>query len=139
MVKEYKPKAFIIENVPGMATLYKGQIKNEILKRFRKMGYNIDCRILCAADYGVPQMRKRLIFMGVRKDIGEPHFPEPSFTPETYCTCRDAISDLPTRVDGLGQEEDSYSVKPKTKYQKLMRGNCTVLHNHDLQRQVLCA
>lgn len=36
MVKQYKPKAFIIENVPGMATLYEGQIKDEILKRFRK-------------------------------------------------------------------------------------------------------
>lgn len=36
MVKQYQPKAFIIENVPGMATLYKGQIKEEILKRFEK-------------------------------------------------------------------------------------------------------
>lgn len=70
IVKQYKPKAFIIENVPGMATLYKGQIKDEILRRFKKMGYNIECKILCAADYGVPQIRKRLIFMGVRKDIG---------------------------------------------------------------------
>ena len=42
MVKQYQPKAFIIENVPGMATLYKGQIKEEILKRFEKMGYNVD-------------------------------------------------------------------------------------------------
>lgn len=74
MVKEYKPKGFIIENVPGMTTLYQGQIKDEILKRFRKIGYNIECKILIAADYGVPQMRKRLIFMGIRKDIGVPHF-----------------------------------------------------------------
>lgn len=130
MVKEYKPKGFIIENVPGMATLYQGQIKDEILKRFRKMGYNIDCKILVAADYGVPQMRKRLIFMGIRKDIGVPHFPEPKFTPETYRTCRDAISDLPTHTDRLGEETDEYSEPPKTEYQKLMRGNNTVLHNH---------
>ena len=130
MVKEYNPKAFIIENVPGMATLYQGQIKDEILKRFRAMGYNVDCRILCAADYGVPQMRKRLVFMGIRKDIGTYHFPEPTFTPDNYRTCRDAISDLPTRTDGLGQEEDTYSGPPKTEYQRLMRGNSTVLHNH---------
>lgn len=130
MVKEFNPKAFIIENVPGMATLYQGQIKDEILKRFKELGYNIDCRILCAADYGVPQVRKRLVFMGVRKDIGKPHFPEPMFTPETYRTCRDAISDLPTRTSGLGQEVDEYSQAPKTEYQKLMRGNCKVLHNH---------
>ncbi|WP_409068730.1 DNA cytosine methyltransferase [Clostridium caseinilyticum] len=130
MVRQYKPKGFIIENVPGMATLYDGQIKDEILKRFDNMGYNIQCKILCAADYGVPQMRKRLIFMGVRKDIGQPVFPEPIFTPDNYRTCRDAISDLPSRENELGTEEDSYSCEPRTEYQKLMRKNSTILHNH---------
>lgn len=130
MVKEYKPKGFIIENVPGMATLYQGQIKNEILKRFREMGYEIECKILIAADYGVPQMRKRLVFMGIRKDIGVPHFPDPKYTLETYRTCRDAISDLPARVDRPGEETDEYSGAPKTEYQKLMRGDNMVLHNH---------
>lgn len=130
MVRQYKPRGFIIENVPGMATLYDGQIKDEILKRFDNMGYNIQCKILCAADYGVPQMRKRLIFMGVRKDIGEPVFPEPIFTPDNYRTCREAISDLPSRENELGTEEDSYSCEPQTEYQKLMRKNSTTLHNH---------
>ena len=68
MVKQYNPKGFIIENVPGMANMYKGQVKDEVLKRFRKMGYNIDCRILKAC---------------VRKDIGNPHFPDPTFGPES--------------------------------------------------------
>ena len=63
MVKQYNPKGFIIENVPGMATLYDGQIKDEILKRFRNMGYNVECKILCAADYGVPQIRQRSVFV----------------------------------------------------------------------------
>lgn len=130
MVKQYNPQAFIIENVPGMATLYKGQIKDEILKRFRKMGYNIDCKILCAADYGVPQMRKRLIFMGIRQDIGEPKFPEAQFQSENYRTCRDAISDLPSLEHDLGAEESVYLQEPITEYQKLMRGKCTVLYNH---------
>ena len=76
MVKRYQPKAFIIENVPGMATLYEGQIKDEILRRFKKWDITFECRILCAADYGVPQIRKRLIFIGIRKDIGKPKFPE---------------------------------------------------------------
>lgn len=130
MVKQYKPKGFIIENVPGMATLYDGQIKDEILSRFKKLGYNIECKILCAADYGVPQLRRRLIFMGVRKDIGFPSFPEPNYTEATYRTCRDAISDLPAREDELGTEVDSYSSAPITEYQKLMRGNCDTLYNH---------
>lgn len=130
MVKQYQPKGFIIENVPGMATLYDGQIKEEILRRFRKMGYNIECKILCAADYGVPQMRKRLIFMGIRKDLGEPRFPEPIFLPRNYVTCRDAISDLPSREHDFGMEEDKYTSEPLTEYQKSMRSNMEVLHNH---------
>jgi DNA (cytosine-5)-methyltransferase 1 len=130
MVKQYQPKAFIIENVPGMATLYEGQIKDEILRRFTKLGYNIECKILCAADYGVPQMRKRLIFMGVRKDVGVPRFPDPKLTPEKYLTCRDAVSDLPSLENDMGAEETVYTQDPITEYQKLMRGKCIVLHNH---------
>lgn len=130
MVKQYQPKAFIIENVPGMATLYEGQIKEEILRRFTNMGYNINCKILCAADYGVPQMRKRLIFMGIRKDIGVPKFPDPILSPENYLTCRDAVSDLPSLVNDMGADESQYSSEPLTEYQRKMRANCTVLHNH---------
>ena len=130
VVKQFQPKGFIIENVPGMATLYNGEIKDEILKRFRKLGYNVECKILCAADYGVPQIRKRLVFMGVRKDIGKPEFPTPVFTEFQYRTCRDALSDLPSRENDLGQEIDEYTCEPRTEYQRLMRRNCNVLYNH---------
>lgn len=130
MVKQYQPKGFIIENVPGMATMYDGQVKEEVLRRFREMGYNIDCRILCAADYGVPQMRKRLAYMGVRSDIGSPRFPEKVLRPDQYVTCREAIDDLPSRADELGEEIDVYCAEPRTEYQRKMRGRCTVLYNH---------
>ena len=130
LVKQYKPKAFIVENVPGMAMMYDGQVKDEVLKRFRNIGYNVECKILLAADYGVPQMRKRLIFMGIRKDIGEPRFPEPILSPEEYVTCREAIGDLPSRIDELGEEKDTYDKPAVTDYQKRMRGQCKVLHNH---------
>ena len=132
MVQQYQPKGFIIENVPGMATMYNGQVKDEVLRRFNEMGYNIACQILKACDYGVPQMRKRLVFMGVRKDIGEPHFPEPSFGPGTerpYRTCRDAISDLPTRENELGENSDSYNGPATTEYQKLIDRKSTRLNS----------
>ena len=130
MVKYYNPKGFLIENVPGMATLYNGQIKDEILRRFRAMGYNVECRILVAADYGVPQIRKRLVFMGIRNDIGRPEFPRPLLNEENYITCREAIDDLPSRVNDLGNEKDEYDKVARTDYQKLMRGNCVTLWNH---------
>lgn len=130
LVRQYRPKGFIIENVPGMATMYNGQVKDEILKRFRLMGYNIDCKILLAADYGVPQMRRRLIFMGVRSDIGEPHFPKPFLDKEHYVTCREALSDLPSREEELGEEIDKYTAEPKSEYQRKMRAKSNILYNH---------
>lgn len=132
-IEIYQPKAFVIENVPGMATLYKGQIKEEIIKRLTEMGYNVNCQILKTCDYGVPQMRKRLIFLGVRKDIGSPEFPTANFGPGTckaYRTCRDAISDLPSLKNDLGENKSMYSQKPLTEYQKLMRKNSKFLYNH---------
>ena len=130
MVKQYQPKGFIIENVPGMSTMYDGQVKEEVLKRFREMGYNVECQILCAADYGVPQLRKRLVYMGVGADLCTPKFPEKVLTSDNYISCREAIDDLPSRVEELGEDLDQYSSAPRTEYQRKMRGNCTVLHNH---------
>ena len=130
MVKQYNPKGFLIENVPGMAMLYQGQIKDEILRRFRSMGYNVECQILTAADYGVPQIRKRLVFMGIRSDIGKPVFPMHLLKEQDYITCRDAIDDLPARIHELGKEEDVYDKPPRSEYQKKMRKNCSVLYNH---------
>jgi len=135
-ITRYNPKGFIIENVPGMATLYRGEIRNEIIRRLSALGYNIKSEILCAADYGVPQMRKRLFFFGVRNDIGLPDFPSPIKEADKYVTCKQAIGDLPSRnpdSDGcnwFGLEEDIYAAEPQTDYQKKMRGNCDILYNH---------
>lgn len=130
LLKQYQPKGFIIENVPGMAMMYEGQVRDEVLKRTQNLGYNVACKILLAADYGVPQMRKRLIFMGIRKDIGEPIFPEPLLKPNEYITCREAISDLPSRETELGEEVDCYDRPAESEYQKKMRKGSFLLHNH---------
>ena len=129
-VKRFKPKAFLIENVPGMATLYKGEVKDEIIKRFTKMGYNVKAQILCAADYGVPQIRKRLVFVGLLNSERDFDFPKPILDEEHYVTCEQAISDLPSLEKDLGDEVSSYSKAPITDYQKLMRGKNNILHNH---------
>ncbi len=127
-VKHFEPKAFLIENVPGMATMYKGKTKEHIIKLFTDLGYNVNFDILLAADYGVPQMRRRAFFVGLKNDMFE--FPERTHTPENYITCGDAISDLPTLESDLGSEDVEYSSIPTTDYQKLMRRNCNVIHNH---------
>lgn len=128
MVEKFSPKAFVIENVPGMGTLYKGAVKEEIVRRFTQMGYNVSNMIMCAADYGVPQMRKRLIFVGIKNDIF--NFPNATRTAENYITCYEALSDLPSREKFLGEEIDEYSMEPISDYQKLMRKNQNKLYNH---------
>lgn len=129
-VKCFQPKAFVIENVTGMATLYGGAIKNEILKRFKNLGYNVNVKILCAADYGVPQIRKRLIFVGLRKEFGYFDFPLPILDAKNYVTCAEAIGDLPSLEHDLGKEKVEYTGKPLTDYQRFMRKNCKYLYNH---------
>lgn len=126
----FKPKAFVIENVTGMETLYKGQVKEEIIRRFENLGYSVKSDVICAADYGVPQIRNRLFFVGLKKSLGTFDFPAPIHSQDNYITCRQAIDDLPPRIEELGEEVDEYSAAPRTEYQKAMRGNCNVLYNH---------
>lgn len=125
LVDEIKPKAFVIENVPGLVTLFKGQIKNSIINKFTAMGYKIEYKILCASDYGVPQNRKRVIFVGTK----EGEFKYPAINPDVV-TCSMALSDLPALENDLGEEIAKYPVTPQNDYQKLMRKNSNVVLNH---------
>ena len=129
-VRRYRPKAFLIENVPGMATLYKGEVRNEIIRRFTAVGYAVNSQILCSADYGVPQIRKRLVFVGLLDSEEKFQFPQPYLKPEEYVTCEQAIGDLPSLEHTLGSDVSEYEMEPQTAYQRLMRGACNVLHNH---------
>jgi len=132
-VKRFKPKAFLIENVPGMATLYNGKVKEQIINTFEDLGYNVTVtdKPLLAADYGVPQMRKRMFFVGFQNELGCFEIPKPTNTPKTYVTCEQAISDLPSLEDDLGKEADYYPVDPQSDYQKMMRINANTLYNHE--------
>lgn len=131
-VRKFKPKAFLIENVPGIATLYGGNVKQQIVNTFEDMEYNVTVseKPLLAADFGVPQMRKRMFFVGFQKGYGNFDFPEPTHTADNYVSCEDALSDLPGREEDLGKEIDDYMMLPQTPYQKFMRKDSTKLYNH---------
>ena len=64
VVKVIKPKFFVMENVARVYTHNKGKTRNEIIKDFEKLGYSVDYNVLNSADYGVPQVRKRVVFIG---------------------------------------------------------------------------
>lgn len=125
LVQEIQPTAFVIENVPGLVGLFGGQIKDSIIEKFTSMGYTIQYKILCAADYGVPQNRKRVVFVGMKK--GEFSYPEPL---KEKVTCSMALDDLPALEDELGTEHADYISKPHNPYQKLMRANSKEVRNH---------
>ena len=96
------------------------------------MGYHVNSSVLSSADYGVPQIRKRLFIIGLKNKLGKFEFPETIFDEENYITCKDAIDDLP-RLKGqgdFGEEESSYDGDALTDYQKLMRGDSNTLTNH---------
>lgn len=124
-----KPKFIVIENVPGISNLYNGRARLAILSEFKRLGYSTAEKLMYAPDYGVPQIRKRMFFVGT---LGkEPFsFPDPIFSPENYITCSDAISDLPSLENDLGEEITDYSSEPQSAYQLEMRKDSLKLFNH---------
>ena len=95
-----KPKIFVAENVKGMMTLGKGEVFKQIVEDFAAAGYKIYHKLLNSADYGVPQIRERVILVGVRNDI-EYEYVFPAVTHgygitglKEVVTLRDAIGDL---------------------------------------------
>ena len=129
-ISKYKPRAFVIENVVGMATLYKGKAKDEIIRRLTKLGYEVKYEILNSVNYGVPQIRKRLIIVGVLKELGSYDFPKQTHDKSNYVGVASAIDDLPSREKDIGLENDYYTKLPTTDYQRYIRDNMVNLHNH---------
>lgn len=69
IIKFMKPKAFIFENVKGLISHDKGKTYEIILHRLKSRGYKVYSKVLTTLDYGVPQMRQRIYFVGIRKDL----------------------------------------------------------------------
>lgn len=94
-----QPEIFVAENVKGMMTLGKGEVLNQIIEDFSSAGYKVQFKLLNARNYGVPQLRERVIIVGVRKDIDFNYkYPSPTHGDgddlEIFKTLRDSIGDL---------------------------------------------
>lgn len=126
-VRYLKPKAFILENVPNLVSMSKGEIKDKIIRDFSNLGYNINYQILKASDYGVPQNRRRVFFVGTINNK-KFEFPNPIFQKESdKITASEAIGDLP---ENTLKEGFRYARSAKSEYQKLMRRNSLGIYNH---------
>ncbi len=136
MVKTAKilqPKIVVLENVPGMLKLYDGKVAKRIIDDFTELGYNVKAEVLYAPNYGVPQIRKRVVFVGVKDGLSEFKYPLSKVKPEEYVTCEEAISDLPTLEKDYDYSLDTireYLTEPTSKYQEDMRKNSKEVKNH---------
>jgi len=129
LAEKVKPNFIVIENVPGISTLYNGRARQAIIDEFKRLGYSCSEKLMYAPDYGVPQIRKRMFFVGSLR--GEAfQFPEPTHTKENYVTCEKAIGDLTSLEGDIGVEETEYSSTPMSDYQKTMRKGSKTLFNH---------
>ncbi len=130
VVEFVQPSYFVMENVPQILTTEGGFFKHEILSFFEQMGYGTVSDVYCASDYGVPQDRRRAIFIG--KKGGTIGVLPKKVAYKT--TIWEAISDLNFLESGEGSFEQSYRLDPQSDYQRKMRGSCNVLYNHQCTR-----
>ncbi|CUO39910.1 DNA cytosine methyltransferase [Clostridium paraputrificum] len=125
-----RPKAIVLENVPGLLTLYGGVAAQRIISDFSALGYKVKPQVLYAPEYGVPQIRKRVFFVGLLNSDNEFEFPKPILSEGEFISCEDAIGDLDGLEDRMGEFEQEYSSPPITEYQRIMRENSCKLYNH---------
>lgn len=101
IVELIKPKFIVMENVARLYTHNKGKTREEIIKDFFEVGYQVEVKILNSADYGTPQIRNRVFFIGKRKDIdADIIFPNPSYDEKNYKTIKEAIDHFPVLNSG---------------------------------------
>lgn len=140
VVKEFGPKYFVMENVLGIVSHNGGKTVRQIVKDFNVIGYATDWKILNAVEYGVPQVRKRVFFIGNKLGLPNP-FPVPthrSFAKrdndegnlKNAVSVWNGIGDLPRLHAGEGEEKSSYGRKPATDYQRWARRHSKYVFNH---------
>jgi DNA (cytosine-5)-methyltransferase 1 len=125
LVREVRPKFFLMENVKGLLTFRGGYFRELIMREFAAAGYKVDSRVVSAADYGVPQLRHRIVFIGTRTKAAI-SFPEPThgengFFLKPYVSINDALSDLPLLGQDLSTTERHYDSAPANAFQRYVR------------------
>ena len=138
IVEELAPRIVVMENVVGMTSLDGGRAIEEMHKQLGKLGYHVEHRILRAEEYGIPQERRRIFFIG--SSVGRIVWPEATHGSQDdlltahlrpFVTVWDAIGDLPKLEMGDGTDElRRYTRAARTDYQVRMRAQSEGACNH---------
>ena len=136
IVDGLRPKWVVMENVTGITSAGDGQAVDHIISGLGELGYDVEMAILRAEEYGVPQERRRVFFVGNR--LGLPiRWPERTHGPGLipFVTVWDAIEDLPPLRNGEAPDQPLYHCKaPSSDYQAHLRGDTTIVANHAAPR-----
>lgn len=111
VVREVQPRAFLIENVAGLASARHRAYLDQIVSELAELGFHVDIHVVNAADYGVPQERKRIFALGTRESEFE--FPAPTHGPnrsKPFVPAQEALSDAP--FDEPNRAIVTYAKKP---------------------------
>ena len=132
IVAGLRPNWIVLENVTGMTSAGGGAAVKAILDGLEGLGYSVEAKILRAEEYGVPQERRRIVFIGNR--IGLPiEFPSPTHGPGLlpFTTVEDAISDLPRLINGGGDDGIAiFASEARSAFQSELRGGSNGVRNH---------
>lgn len=126
VVEQINPDFFVLENVKGLLTLNNGSYRDKIIEDFSKLGYTVTYKILNANQFGIPQRRERVFFVGLKNK--EFKFPEQD---SIIVTTEEALCDLPTPIDS-NTEKCDYLFEPRNDYQKYLRENSDYITNHGI-------
>ena len=150
-VRELRPYAAVMENVPLIITAHNGEIIREVIDGFADLGYATCADVIIASDFGVPQLRKRAFVLAYRGDLGiPPRFPARSHERVTqatlliskeskprieaekkpYVSVEQAIGDLPPLASGKGEEFAFYSAPAQSDFQHWARQGSVGIFNH---------
>ena len=131
LVDGLSPRWVIMENVTGIMSAGNGIAFRAIIEGFEQLGYRIEYRVLKAEEFGVPQERRRVVFLGNR--TGEPIvWPSATHGPGLlpFVTVADAITDLPALENGQAATTFDYAAEPASDYQSYLRQNSRGVTNH---------
>lgn len=147
VVETLGPKTVLVENVAELAGAHNGAVRTEIMGRLADLGYKVISDRLLAADFGVPQKRRRVFFLASRVGSDQLSFPAPTHFPAAageldlqgpgagaerrpYVTVREAISDLPSLSHGEGSSPVPYATDPDGEFQRRMREGSAEAFDH---------
>jgi DNA (cytosine-5)-methyltransferase 1 len=135
LVAGLMPNWVVMENVTGMTSAGGGAAVTAILDGLRGLGYQVEHRVLRAEEYGVPQERRRILFVGNRLGLPIP-WPKPTHGPglQPFVSVKDAIGDLMPLQNGQRGDRYGYATAPTSDYQQALRGNQTSVGNHSAGR-----